>query len=876
VINRNFIFLLILLAVMFWQWWIPGEKAAQDLPYISISSLKSLFNPPFVWSEYGSEGLGQYSVFTLWSWPLNLISGFLANIGLNFTAVSRFYLTAGFLLLGSFSIWKFTKYLGLTPPAQFIASLFYLANTYILLVLDGGQLSITIVYALIPTVFIYLDKALIGSLKDKIIAGLGVYLVSVCDIRFVYLLAILILIRSFFRWNGFKSLALTGGIISLILIGLHFYWLYPLLKSPLASGVYAGFTESSVNASLINIGHSLTLLAPHWYQNTFGVITPLRVEFFLIPMLVFLAAILRRRDGRVAFWLLVAIISVFLSKGSADPLGIVYTWAYNYLPGFSLFRDSTKFLLLVALSYSVLIGISVDELLRRFKSIPYMRFILPLILTVVFVAFINPVWLGKMRGTFSHLPFQSDQQTMLRTLETDKKFSRILWIPSLPPLGYFSPTHPSIEASRIYNRRPFVSGVLGTYEKYNFLREASYSGQLLDVAGVAYLIYPALDPRQPNLNSDSKRYYQIFLNQLRSLPWIISSDSSNQIPLLQTKAHQDRFFLTDKSWIIIGSDDIYQKSTLNPQAKLSTNALIFAEERPELIQQIINKSEVKIVLNNKTATDLAASLIPSINLIFPAQYLTSEPNNSGWWKRNSSDYLFWRDFLKVKYNLDNQDFDLGGGWAVGEGQLEFSISNSQFSKRDILLARVMESSRSGELNFLQEGQLIGRVDTKNDNTNMRWKEVGKLNNSSTLEVRSSGDINVINALAVLDSNLWGNFLKQANSLEQRVRTYPSSDEQNLETVPQVTYQIINPTKFKVSINGLLSPKMLVFSQTYDPRWHIDQQQAVPIYSFLNGFWVEKDGEYLIEFAPQKYLDLGLIISGLTALIILVTLKKIKS
>lgn len=846
-INKNiyFLLLLVLLSLIFWGWWTPGEKASQDLPYVSQESLKSLFSLPFVWSEYGSEGLGQYTVFTLWSWPLNLLSGLLAHLGFNFSAITRAYLGL-FLILGSLSIWKFTKYLKFTLPAQFIASLLYLANTYILLVLDGGQLNIAIAYALIPAVFVYLDQALTGSFRDRVLAAIGVYLVSVCDIRFIYLLALLVSIRALFKKTSLKDLILTGGVTAIILTSLHLYWLYPLLKSPLAPGVYSSLTESSVNSSLINLGHSLTLLAPHWHHNTFGVITPLRPEFFLIPILVFIAVILRKRDQEVGFWTLSAIIFVFLAKGPSEPLGYLYTLAYIHLPGFSLFRDSTKFFFLVALSYSALLGFTVDALLKVDRLSPKLKSILPISLTFILLILIQPVWSQKMRGTFSNLPFQPEHQAMQGLMESDSQFSRILWIPSLPPLGYFSPTHPAIETSRLYNKRPFVSGVLGSYEKYNFLREAPYAGELLDIAGVGYINYPPLDPRQPNLDTDTINYYQIFSRQLSSLPWAEQTQLST---LLKTRAHQDRFFMTQNSWVVIGSDSIYQEATKSAQAKLSSNALIFVDEKPGVASQLIEKANIKIVLYHKTLTDLAASFIDDSNLIFPAKILGHSPDKTGWWKRDTGDFLNWKDFLRAKYNLDNQDFDLKGGWAVGEGEVELRIQSEELKEGYILLARVMESSRSEELRFSQDGQLIGNINTIGKTANFKWHQVGVLSKSGAINISSSGDINVINALAVISAEEWSTYQIQAKQMEGKVQPYPSSQGDALQTQPQISYQMINPTKYQITITGLNSPQMLVFSQSYDPRWKLGGQSSVPVYSFLNGFWIKSNGEYIVEFKP---------------------------
>ncbi|MDP3758394.1 MAG: hypothetical protein Q8Q86_01625, partial [Candidatus Daviesbacteria bacterium] len=256
----------------------------------------------------------------------------------------------------------------------------------------------------------------------------------------------------------------------------------------------------------------------------------------------------------------------------------------------------------------------------------------------------------------------------------------------------------------------------------------------------------------------------------------------------------------------------------------------------------------------------------------PAKNLGFDPDIlSGWWKREAVDLVWWRSFLQEKYGIDNQDFDLGGGWAVGEGKKKFTIYNLQFTKGKTLLARVMESSRSGELKFYQGNQKIGEVSTRiSGDTNVRWFEVGQLISDKELEIISEGDINVLNALAVLDNDDWIVYQDRVGQLKGRIVDF---NEKNTlrDTSPVVTYKKINPTKYKVKIESLTAPSVLVFSQNYDNLWKMNDQTPLPVYSLLNGFRVEKDGEYIIEFEPQKYVYPGLVISGITAALLLVLL-----
>ena len=141
-------------------------------------------------------------------------------------------------------------------------------------------------------------------------------------------------------------------------------------------------------------------------------------------------------------------------------------------------------------------------------------------------------------------------------------------------------------------------------------------------------------------------------------------------------AKSNRFFITPNAWWVIGSDSLYS-AAMNQRLKFAKNAFIFADEQVGLGQRLNEFPDVKIVLWNKSLLDLAASFMSVDRVIFPAKNLGFNPDKTGWWKREASDLINWRDFLQSKYGIDNQDFDLGGGWAVAEGSLKLTVKNEK-------------------------------------------------------------------------------------------------------------------------------------------------------------------------------------------------------
>ncbi|MBU0570307.1 hypothetical protein KKB40_06070, partial [Patescibacteria group bacterium] len=819
--KNQLVFLSLLLLCVFWIFLLPGLRVASDFHLTSFDSAKDFLNFPQTWSYFSSVDLGEYVANILWAWPVDFIYGLLSRVGFSFSILTKILWLTPVLILGVWGMRRLLSHLKIEGWGNFIGTLFYLINTYILLILDGGQFRIALAYVWLPTSYLAIVKAVGGSLKQKICAGITIAVMAFFDPRFIYILLILLsmnFIYSLFtvakrEFVGATLIWIRTGIISgIIFLGISAFWWVPIvILKP--SIVPPGNAASAGNffLSFTTWKHALLLQHPNWFENVFGKVAPLRYEFLLIPCLVFLAPILvlskkvktsLREKNIVVFWILIALVSLFLSKGSNSPLPNVYPWLFKNIPGFSMFRDSTKFFFLVALSYSVLIGITVDELVKRFNwSLVIGHWslkVFPLLLTTYYLLLINPVWMGQMTGTFSE-PYNKEEFLVVADrFQNDQGFSRIFWIPTKAPLGYSSPTHPAVEASRLVEKRPFTIGAVGKYETFNFLREAPFMGELFDISGIKYLAYPYPDTRIEELKQDNIDYYYAFLDQLTNLPWVDERVSEPPVAVLKTKKSQDHFFVSPNTWLVIGSDRIYSDFIKIPNFKFADNALIFAEEQPELGKILEDNPQIEILLYDKKPTDLMASFIDQDSFIFPAEQLDYSPSagsgSSSWWKREASDLIWWRDFLQTKYGIDNQDFDYGGGWAISEGNRKLQISNVKFQKGNVLLARIMESSKGGKVEFWQGEDKIGEIDTKvkesekveikltgykpslplrggeipdqifeYDKADFSWYEVGKLVDShKSLVVRTEGDINVINALISVSENDWQNISNEIN------------------------------------------------------------------------------------------------------------------
>jgi len=92
-----------------------------------------------------------------------------------------------------------------------------------------------------------------------------------------------------------------------------------------------------------------------------------------------------------------------------------------------------------------------------------------------------------------------------------------------------------------------------------------------------------------------------------------------------------------------------------------------------------------------------------------------------------------------------------------------------------------------------------------------------------------------------------------------------------QEIPELQWQMINPTKYLVSVKIDQPPATLVFSETYDELWQAKIEEKIissKKFGNLNSFPINQVGEFKIkvEFKPQKYVYLGGFVSLITLLL----------
>jgi len=633
--NKLNIFLILLFGCIFTsifhRWFFQGEIIGGDWPYLFKESLNNYYFLVPSWNTWQGNGLGGTNpIYFLQSFEYITVS--LANIlHISWPVVYKISWFGLFISLSiSTSIYFINVILGrLMLWQKLLAAIIFTTNTYILMLVDGGQMGIALSYAVAPLVlarFIKLIEHMLASNKNfqfsirqladnfqlALISGLALSLQVLFDPRIAYITMIAVAIYAALNikrniLNILRLIIYTFIIPGLVTVLLHIFWILPLLA--FSQNLYQRFGDSDTSIGMVKFlsfstfSQSLSMLHPNWPENIFGKVGFMKPEFLAIPILGYLSLLFIRKnkiiDGKILFFVLLGIVGAFLAKGTNPPFGGIYIWLFGNIPGFELFRDSTKFYLLVALSYSILIPYSLLEISNKVSSIKYKAlnmhntyYIIPATFLIVWAFLIHPVILGQLRGTFKKHEVPKEYVILKDFLYKQPEFFRTLWVPRQERFTFLSNIHPSVEAGALFDATSSAQVIKDMGKKGSqYFSELSVKYVIVpyDSLGEFFLTDRKYDKTMPENISKS----------LEVIPWLKRIDGFGNIKVFEALSPKDHLRLEKSGKIsykmISPTQYIINVSTVHDQK------LIFSEKyNPSWVAKIKNK----IVKSQKTSNNL--------------------------------------------------------------------------------------------------------------------------------------------------------------------------------------------------------------------------------------------------------------------------------
>ena len=527
-----------------------------DFRFFWNENIKDFVTLPSAWDSMLNTGIGQSQVGSLWITSYLNLTSHASKIGLNWEWIQLLLWVLPAVVLSFLSPYLLFKFLFKDRRYSFLAGIIYLFNTYFLMVLAGGQLGVSLSYSLVPLVLLgFIRLVEKPSLRNALIAGLTLGFQIIFDPRIVYIT----LITTFFYFV-FNSAALKRVIkksfglfiFPLVIASLmNIFWILPLILTK-SSAIPAGFDSASSFRffSFADFSHALSFLHPNWPENIFGKVYFLQPEFLILPILAYSSLLFiskNKNQKYLLFFALLGLVGTFLSKGANPPFGEVNTWMFQNFPGMAMFRDPTKFYVLIALSYSILIPFSIFSISEWLKSKilfkgqsafgrKFQISNLLLIFTFLFLIFLVAPIFGQIK--IKQVP--QEYVELKDFLINEKTFSRTLWIPKWQRFGFFSNNHPAIGREELLK---------GDYRKQIEQLKKPETEQLLRELSVKYVIIPFdsegeifLDDRK---YSEKKR--QEVEKELDKISWLRKqrlNDLShlNKIAVYEIKNSKDHFW----------------------------------------------------------------------------------------------------------------------------------------------------------------------------------------------------------------------------------------------------------------------------------------------------------------------------------------------
>lgn len=507
-----------------------------DFRFFWLESIKDFVSFPSAWDSSLNTGLGQSQLSSLWITSYFNFTALFTKLGLSWDLIQLIFWILPTVVVSFLSSSLLFGYLFKTKW-NLLASVIYSMNTYSLTILSGGQLGVSLSYSLVPLVLLSFIKAFDNTTsRNLIFCGVFLALQLLFDPRIVYITLVAIFIYSLFNLSKLNLIKNKVRLLSSFVVAvlLNFFWIFPLLffkSSPLPAGFNS--SEGFKFFSFADFSHAFSLLHPNWPENIFGKIYFLDPKFLILPLIAF-SSLLFKTNRNILYFSLLSLLGVFLAKGANPPFGEVNLFLFENFPGMSIFRDPTKWYILVALSYSILIPYALLNFSVWIKSkIKFIHFskLLTLIFIIYLLFLISPI-VGQIK--VQKVP--QDYISLANFLNNQKSFFRTLWIPKWQRFGYFSNNHPAIGREELYQGNAKM-------------QVAKLNEQTLRDLSVKYIIVP-YDSESEIFLKDRKyneNEYKDTINRLKKTSWLNEIRGFDTLKVFELSNPKDHFWSPSSS-----------------------------------------------------------------------------------------------------------------------------------------------------------------------------------------------------------------------------------------------------------------------------------------------------------------------------------------
>lgn len=177
---------------------------------------------------------------------------------------------------------------------------------------------------------------------------------------------------------------------------MHLFWILPYFLSTDLRSSISGNIHTEMFLSFHNIIDAFTLHSYQWYKGLVMypfTVQPIEPQMFLVPILALLGFYIgrgiRKNNTQYIVFGISLIISLFFTKQSNAPFKNVYGFLFQYLPLFVIFRESSKFFHILALSMAFFFALGIEKVFQIFKKKSHRLAFITIGLLLLFTTFYN-------------------------------------------------------------------------------------------------------------------------------------------------------------------------------------------------------------------------------------------------------------------------------------------------------------------------------------------------------------------------------------------------------------------------------------------------------------------------------------------------------
>lgn len=535
-----FMITLFISCVVFSRWLNFSIHSSGDYYYTYAQSLKDI-SVPSVWTSLTTTG--NFDT-VLWRLPFRLLYSIFNNNDYGSEFLDKIFIFFPIIIATPLISFILIEKLLKSKIAAIYGSFVFTYNTYILSIITQGHLLLVLpVGFMFLAVFLYIKShcsiRLFFSNIYILLTSLTLFVIGSLDFRMYYVSMIVILVYFLFEFqlsirlkrnNYIFQLANLIFLLFLTLL-LNLYWLLPTtLSGSLLNNTV--LTRDLFGSHFFNITRASALFHPFWGVDKVDWFTIQKIPwyFFFYPIFAILGAFVNRNNKHIQFFSILGLIGIFLSKQVSPPFGYVYEYLFNNLPGFSAFREASKFYIIIAISYSVLIGSFVSWVWNIRTTNFYLNFCKSLFISIVGVILIwntRPLITGKIGTIFLSKQIPNDYRIIATKISNDSEYFRTFWTPGISRWNYYSSKNPEISnvnfiSDNWANSTSILSNNISPInEQITRIFHLDSSNSIFDQYSIKYIIIPQ---RDKNEEDDIFVYYggnrDYYINILNKISWL--------------------------------------------------------------------------------------------------------------------------------------------------------------------------------------------------------------------------------------------------------------------------------------------------------------------------------------------------------------------